>query len=36
MVNALDCRTENDLIVGEIWTWRVQKVTVRKELALMP
>jgi hypothetical protein len=36
MVNALDCRTENDLIVGEIWTWRVQKVTLRKELALMP
>ena len=30
MVNALDCRTENDLIVGELWNWRTQKVTLRK------
>ena len=29
MVNALDCRTENDLLVGEIWNWRVQKVTLK-------
>ena len=27
MVNAIDCRTENNLIVGEVWNWRVQKVT---------
>jgi DNA-binding beta-propeller fold protein YncE len=30
MVNAIDCRTENDLWVGEIWNWRAQKVTVRR------
>ncbi len=24
MVNAIDCRTENDLIVGEVWNWRAQ------------
>ncbi len=30
MVNSIDCRTENDLIVGEVWNWRAQKVTVRK------
>ena len=30
MVNAIDCRNENDLWVGEIWNWRVQKVTVRR------
>jgi DNA-binding beta-propeller fold protein YncE len=29
MVNAIDCRTENDLWVGEIWNWRAQKVTLR-------
>jgi DNA-binding beta-propeller fold protein YncE len=30
MVNALDCRTENDLWVGEVWNWRAQKVTLRR------
>jgi DNA-binding beta-propeller fold protein YncE len=30
IVNAIDCRTENDLIVGEIWNWRAQKVTLKK------
>jgi hypothetical protein len=30
MVNALDCRTENDLWVAEVWNWRAQKVTIRK------
>jgi NHL repeat-containing protein len=29
MVNAIDCRTENNLYVGEIWNWRVQKVTLK-------
>ncbi len=29
IVNAIDCRTENNLIVGEIWNWRAQKVTLR-------
>jgi len=27
MVNAIDCRTENGLILGEVWNWRAQKVT---------
>jgi sugar lactone lactonase YvrE len=30
IVNAIDCRTETDLLVGEIWNWRVQKVTLRR------
>jgi DNA-binding beta-propeller fold protein YncE len=30
IVNALDCRTENDLWVGEIWNWRAQKVTLKR------
>jgi hypothetical protein len=29
MVNALDCRTENNLWVGEVWNWRAQKLTLR-------
>ena len=29
ITNALDCRMENDLLVGEIWNWRVQKVTLK-------
>jgi len=29
MVNAIDCRTESTLIVGEIWNWRAQKVTLK-------
>ena len=31
MVNSIDCRTETDLIVGEVWNWRAQKVTVRRQ-----
>jgi DNA-binding beta-propeller fold protein YncE len=30
MVNALDCRTENDLWVGEVWNWRAQKLTLKR------
>jgi DNA-binding beta-propeller fold protein YncE len=30
IVNAIDCRTENDLLIGEVWNWRVQKVTLRR------
>lgn len=30
IVNSIDCRTENDLWIGEIWNWRVQKVTLRR------
>ena len=29
VVNALDCRTEKDLLVGEIGNWRVTKVTLK-------
>jgi DNA-binding beta-propeller fold protein YncE len=29
MVNSLDCRTGSDVLVGEVWNWRVQKVTLR-------
>ena len=28
-VNAIDCRTENELYVGELGNWRVQKVTIK-------
>ncbi len=28
-VNAIDCRTENELYVGELLNWRVQKLTLR-------
>jgi DNA-binding beta-propeller fold protein YncE len=30
MVNGIDCRTENDLWVAEVWNWRAQKVTLRR------
>lgn len=29
LVNAIDCRTENELYVGELTNWRVQKLTLR-------
>jgi hypothetical protein len=29
LVNAIDCRNENELLVGEMTNWRVQKVTLR-------
>lgn len=29
-VNAIDCRNENELFVGELINWRVQKVTLKK------
>jgi hypothetical protein len=28
-VNAIDCRTENELLVGELGNWRVQKVNLK-------
>lgn len=28
-VNAIDCRTENELYVGELGNWRVQKITLK-------
>jgi len=30
MVNAIDCRTENDLWIGEVWNWRAQKITLKR------
>jgi DNA-binding beta-propeller fold protein YncE len=29
MVNAIDCRSENELLIGELGNWRVQKVTLK-------
>jgi DNA-binding beta-propeller fold protein YncE len=29
MVNAIDCRSENELLVGELGNWRVQRVTLK-------
>ena len=29
MTNAIDCRSENELLIGELGNWRVQKVTLR-------
>jgi DNA-binding beta-propeller fold protein YncE len=29
LVNAIDCRVENELYVGELTNWRVQKLTLR-------
>jgi hypothetical protein len=29
LVNSIDCRTENELLIGELSNWRVQKLTVR-------
>ena len=28
-VNAIDCREENDLLVGELGNWSVQRVTLQ-------
>jgi DNA-binding beta-propeller fold protein YncE len=30
MVNALDCRNDNELWVAEVWNWRAQKVSVKR------
>jgi DNA-binding beta-propeller fold protein YncE len=29
LVNSIDCRSENELLVGELINWRIQKVTLR-------
>ena len=29
LVNSIDCRSENELLVGELANWRVQKITLR-------
>jgi len=33
LVNTIDCRTENNLYVGELTNWRVQKLTLRPSQA---
>jgi len=30
LVNSIDCRSENDLLVGEMANWRVQKLTLKQ------
>ena len=30
MVNAIDCRNENELLVGELLNWRVQKIALKR------
>jgi DNA-binding beta-propeller fold protein YncE len=30
LANSIDCRNENDLLIGEMTNWRVQKVTLKK------
>jgi DNA-binding beta-propeller fold protein YncE len=30
VVNSIDCRNENALLIGEMTNWRVQKVTVKR------
>ena len=30
LVNSIDCRNENELLVGEMINWRVQKITLKK------
>jgi hypothetical protein len=29
LVNALDCRSENEVVVGELANWRVQKFVLK-------
>jgi hypothetical protein len=29
LANSLDCRSENELLIGEMTNWRVQRVTLR-------
>ena len=33
LVNAIDCRSENELYIGELSNWRVQKLTIRSSSA---
>ena len=30
LANSIDCRNENELLVGEMTNWRVQKVTLKR------
>ena len=33
IANSIDCRNENELLVGEMSNWRVQKVTHKHQLS---
>ncbi len=33
LVNAIDCRTENEIYIGELTNWRVQKLVIRSRQA---
>jgi hypothetical protein len=33
VANSLDCRSENELLVGEMSNWRVQRVTLKATVA---
>ena len=33
LANSIDCRSENELLVGEMTNWRVQKVTLKGQMA---
>ena len=30
VANSIDCRSENDLLIGEMSNWRVQRVTLKR------
>jgi hypothetical protein len=30
LANSIDCRSENELLVGEMTNWRVQKLTLKR------
>ena len=30
LANSIDCRNENELLIGEMTNWRVQKVTLKR------
>ena len=30
LVNSIDCRSENELLVGEMTNWRVQRITLKR------
>ena len=30
LANSIDCRNENELLIGEMTNWRVQKVSLKR------
>ena len=30
LANSIDCRNENELLIGEMTNWRVQRVTLKR------